>query len=61
MAPEILKNKQYDSKVDLWSVGVIMHGEISKIFKNYFNLYNSIYLRGNIWLRSFCIYFNERT
>ncbi|RNA33276.1 serine threonine- kinase ULK3 [Brachionus plicatilis] len=25
MAPEILKNKVYDSKVDLWSVGVILH------------------------------------
>ena len=25
MAPEILKNKFYDSKVDLWSVGVILH------------------------------------
>ncbi len=27
MAPEILKNKVYDSKVDLWSVGVIFHGK----------------------------------
>jgi serine/threonine-protein kinase ULK/ATG1 len=25
MAPEILKNKVYDSKVDLWSVGVILY------------------------------------
>ena len=27
MAPEILKNKEYDSRVDLWSVGVILHGK----------------------------------
>ena len=26
MAPEILKSKVYDSKVDLWSVGVILYG-----------------------------------
>jgi len=25
MAPEILKNRKYDSRVDLWSVGVILH------------------------------------
>ena len=26
MAPERLKSKSYDHKVDLWSVGVILHG-----------------------------------
>jgi serine/threonine protein kinase len=26
MAPEILKYKSYDAKVDLWSVGVILYG-----------------------------------
>ncbi len=25
MAPEILRNHPYNSKVDLWSVGVIMY------------------------------------
>jgi serine/threonine protein kinase len=33
MAPEILKNKLYDSKVDLWSVGVILHGKNLKFSK----------------------------
>jgi serine/threonine protein kinase len=28
MAPEILKCKIYDSKVDLWSVGVILYGMV---------------------------------
>lgn len=28
MAPEILKSKVYDSKVDLWSVGVILYGKL---------------------------------
>lgn len=27
MAPEIVCRRQYDSRVDLWSVGVILYGE----------------------------------
>jgi serine/threonine protein kinase len=34
MAPEILKNKVYDSKVDLWSVGVILYGKYFVILFN---------------------------
>ena len=26
-APEIMLGQEYDAKVDLWSVGVILHGE----------------------------------
>ena len=26
-APEIMLGQKYDAKVDLWSVGVILHGE----------------------------------
>ena len=28
MAPEIIKHRNYDSKVDLWSVGVILYGSV---------------------------------
>lgn len=27
MAPEMVCQRQYDSRVDLWSVGVILYGE----------------------------------
>lgn len=27
MAPEMVCRRQYDSRVDLWSVGVILYGE----------------------------------
>jgi serine/threonine protein kinase len=37
MAPEILKNKVYDSKVDLWSVGVILYGKYFLILFNQIN------------------------
>ena len=29
MAPEMVCRRQYDSRVDLWSVGVILYGECS--------------------------------
>lgn len=28
MAPEMVCRRQYDSRVDLWSVGVILYGEL---------------------------------
>lgn len=28
MAPEMVCRRQYDSRVDLWSVGVILYGKI---------------------------------
>lgn len=27
MAPEILMKHQYDARVDLWSIGVVLYGE----------------------------------
>ena len=29
MAPEMVCRQQYDSRVDLWSVGVILYGKVS--------------------------------
>lgn len=29
MAPEMVCQRQYDARVDLWSVGVILYGETS--------------------------------
>lgn len=32
MAPEMVCRRQYDSRVDLWSVGVILYGELFWIY-----------------------------
>lgn len=32
MAPEMVRQRQYDARVDLWSVGVILYGENSVLF-----------------------------
>jgi len=29
MAPEVLKNKDYREKVDMWAIGIIMHAVIT--------------------------------
>jgi len=55
MAPEILKNKVYDSKVDLWSVGVILYGKYFLILFNQINFKLFFLYRSHIWLCSICV------
>ncbi len=54
MAPEILKCKLYDSKVDLWSVGVILHGLFHFLKRKFtfreVNFRFIVLIRSHIWI-----------
>jgi serine/threonine protein kinase len=47
MAPEVLGGNQYNSKADIWSIGVVFY---ETLFGTYFTSYQVLLTKLEIWL-----------